>query len=99
MLPVVQAPYRQDEHNTSGTKKTAITASTPLGALNDASATDGSREITILVKSGGDSGQATFVVDGEFAGVIKVDDSVTVVTAGANSTSLATSPMAPRSAV
>jgi len=92
MLPVVQAPYRQDEHNTSGTKKTAITASTPLGALNDASATDGSREITILVKSGGASGQATFVVDGEFAGVIKVDDSVEVVAAGANSTSLATSP-------
>ena len=88
-LPVVEAPYRQDEHNTSETKNTKITAATPLGALADAGSADGSRTITIPVKSGGAAGQPTFVLDGEFAGVVKKDDAVTVAEAGTNSTTLA----------
>lgn len=87
-LPVVEAPYRQDEHNTSGTKNTKITAATPLGALADAGSADGSRTITIPVKSGGAADQPTFVLDGEFAGVVKKDDAVTVAEAGSGNTTL-----------
>ena len=65
LLPLVTAPYRTDEHASAGsTKVSVIDGTTRVGALNDASADDGSRTITIPVKSGGASGSDTFVIDG-----------------------------------
>ena len=89
MLPLVQAPYRRDEHSGSDTKVSTITEDTRLGALNDASPLDGSRTITVPVKSGGAVGATTFVLAGDFAGVILKGDVAAIVTRGTANTTLA----------
>jgi hypothetical protein len=86
MLPVVAAPYYESADVVTGTGTSSIDGTTALGNLATKEAAGGRTalvEVVAFAKSA-----TTFTVTSEFGAVIKVNDKLTVKTAGANSFAL-----------
>ena len=81
MLPVVRSPYHEATDVTTGTGTRAIDDTTPIGELAQ-KGTDNGRKARFPVVTG--AAGTSIEVTNQFGSVIKVGDTITVITVGAS---------------